>query len=221
MQPFYRSSLKAYALLTALSVLISFIYVDLPLAEYFHSRRGDSLWHFFDWLTEFGEGIYWILPPWVIYLAYRYVPAYTSVFNFLLRKDGHHHRMYMAAFVGLTAFWSGLIVNVLKLIFARYRPVEFFEHGNFGISWFDYGYRMASFPSGHSATAISVAVAFVLLYPRYALPSILIGLMVLFSRVVLAEHYLSDTLMGGFIGVMSSLYLYQRYYRRHMALVSQ
>lgn len=212
----FKQWLVIYAVLTAFIVPILFNVVDLDLAKYFHSRSGDSLWHFFDVLTEFGEGIYWILPPWAIYLFYRFFPELPLG----LLKPLYHNvrqRMYTAAFIGLTAFWSGLIVNILKLIFARYRPVEFFQNDNFGLTWFDYGYRLASFPSGHSTTALGVAMAFSLLFPRYWLPSMIIGVMVLLSRVVLTEHYLSDTVMGGFIGVMTAFYLYERYYRRKMA----
>jgi membrane-associated phospholipid phosphatase len=213
----FKQWLVIYAVLTGMSVPILFNTVDLDLAKYFYSRSGDSLWHFFDFLTEFGEGIYWILPPWTIYLFYRFFPELPLGLLAPLYRNARD-RMYMAAFVGLTAFWSGLIVNILKLIFARYRPVEFFEHGNYGLTWFDHGYRLASFPSGHSTTAIGVAMALSLLFPRYWLPSMIIGIMVLLSRVVLTEHYLSDTVMGGFIGVVTALYIYERYYLKKMAV---
>ncbi len=206
-----RKKLVYYSLFTVVAVLVSYRLFDLDIAVYFHSRSGDSMWYFFEWLTQFGEGGYWILIPWAVYLAYRYLPqsllaSITWVYNNASRK------MYSFAYIGLTAFWSGLLVNILKLIFARHRPDDFFEKDLFGITWFDHGYRLASFPSGHSTTAIGVAMALALLFPRYRLPVMIIGVMVLFSRVVLYEHYLSDTIMGAFVGAMSALYLHRKYY---------
>jgi len=120
--------------------------------------------------------------------------------------------MRLAAFIALTAFWSGLLVNLLKILFARYRPVEYFEHQLYGMSWFDVGYRQASFPSGHSTTALSVAVALMLAFPRFRWLILLAGLLVLSSRIVVTAHYFSDTVMGGYIGVMTTFYIYHRYY---------
>ena len=111
---------------------------------------------------------------------------------------------------------TSVAVNLLKLVFARYRPVEFFQNDNFGFNWLDYGYNMASFPSGHSATALGVAFALAVLFPRYKLLIFPIGLLIVFSRVVVTEHYLSDVIMGGFVGVFTTLCLYQKYFKKHL-----
>ena len=204
-----------FILYTVISVLLSiqsYLYFDKPLISYFHTLAGSNVELVFDYITEFGIGGYWIFYPGGIYFIYRLSKKYPlgpAWLKQLLEKN-RDYRMQVMAFISLTTIASGLTANIFKLIFARYRPVEFIESGNFGFTWFDYGYRLASFPSGHSATALGVAMAFVLLFPRYMLIFVLVGLLIIFSRVVLTEHYLSDVLMGGYVGVITSIWLYRK-----------
>ncbi len=203
--------LIAYSYFTIIVSFLAYLYFDIPMAEYFQERIGNDLWWFFRSITESGEGFYWIVPTGMVYLFYRYVPLQFLPFNSWLRR----HRMEdmrIMGFVSLTALLSGLLVNILKLVFARYRPVEYFSDDNYGMNWFLHGYEMASFPSGHSATALGVAAAVALLFPRFRYPVILYGALVTFSRVVINKHYFSDVLVGGFIGVLISVYLYNRFF---------
>lgn len=215
-----RQKLAVYSVLTFVLALYSFFYLDLAIAEFFHARTGDAVWVIFDHLTEAGEGSYWIVIPAIIYFFYRYFPdKYQAIAPALFKN--RVQRMYTGAFIALTAFWSGLLVNLLKLLFARYRPVEYFQFEHYGMSWFDYGYRMASFPSGHSATALSVAMALALLFTRYRYIILVAGTLILFSRVVLTEHYLSDVVIGGYVGVLTTLYLFQSYYLKKVKNTSR
>ena len=212
-----KRSERFFILYTAVSFsvsILSYFYLDRPVANYFHDLAGSSVEHFFDFITEYGEGFYWIVYPGLIYIIYRLSYRFT-VKPLWLRKvleKNRDYRMRIMAFIALTTIASGLAVNILKLIFARYRPVEYLQNDNYGFSWFDYGYRMASFPSGHSATALGVALALVLLFPRYVLLILPLGLLVVFSRVVVTAHYLSDVIMGGYVGVLATLYLYRRFF---------
>ena len=207
---------RYFILYTAFSFLLSilsYLYLDKPVTRFFHRYEGSDLEAFFDFITESGEGFYWIVPTGLMYLFYRYFPLYLLPFSDWFKRN-RLTDMRNAGFIALSALASGIAVNLLKLVFARYRPVEYFQNDNFGFNWFDYGYRMASFPSGHSATAMSVAFALVLLFPRYKLLIMPIGVLIVFSRVVVIEHYLSDVIMGGFVGVITTLYLYQRYFNK-------
>jgi len=193
---------------------ISYFLWDIELAHYFAQYQQTSVEHFFDIVTEFGDGFYWIVYPGIIYLSFRYIEHFPEKFiplsDYIFRS--RQAWMRLSLFILSTTAISGIIVNIFKLIFARFRPVELLENGNFGFNWFDYGYRLASFPSGHSATALSVAMAFALVFPKHRFWLLPMGFFVIFSRVVLTEHYLSDVLVGSVIGVYTSLYLYRKIY---------
>jgi membrane-associated phospholipid phosphatase len=182
------------------------------MAMYFQENLYNHVYDFFRFITESGEGLYWIVPPGLVYLFYRYFPLTWLPFSAWF-IDKREEDMRTMGFIALSALLSGLLVNILKLVFARFRPVEFFEFQNYGMNWFAHGYDVASFPSGHSATALGVAAAVALLFPRFRYPVLFYGALVTFSRVVVNKHYLSDVLVGGYIGVLVSVYLYCRYFK--------
>lgn len=62
-----------------------------------------------------------------------------------------------------------------------------------------------SFPSGHSAAAMSVAVSYAMSFPAFAASLLLLALLVGLSRVRLGVHYPGDVLAGQAIAVVSAV----------------
>jgi membrane-associated phospholipid phosphatase len=143
---------------------------------------------FFKYITFLGDGIFYAL----------------LVIYFLIKE-----RRF--GFTGLWSFAaSSLFAQILKRIFfpGALRPKRFFE--NSPLLHFLEGvniHGMASFPSGHTASAFSIALW--LSYKsgnRYlSLLYLLLASLVGYSRVYLAQHFLEDVTMGSFIGVMFTL----------------
>jgi undecaprenyl-diphosphatase len=64
-----------------------------------------------------------------------------------------------------------------------------------------------SFPSGHSAAAMAVAIAYAQAFPALATPLLAIGALVGASRVMLGVHYPGDVLCGQLLTALTALVL--------------
>lgn len=93
--------------------------------------------------------------------------------------------------------WNMLVIQSIKRVVKRDRP----EFGDFsmGVVKFD----LHSFPSGHSGRAAIVMIFMPLLFPDFAWFWILWGLAIMFSRLLLGVHYVSDIVGGFFVGLLS------------------
>ncbi|MGH7619423.1 MAG: phosphatase PAP2 family protein [Gemmatimonadaceae bacterium] len=62
-----------------------------------------------------------------------------------------------------------------------------------------------SFPSGHAAAAMSVAIVYAIAFPAFASILIPLAMLVGMSRVCLGVHYPGDVLMGQIIAVLTAI----------------
>ncbi|MEP6713449.1 MAG: phosphatase PAP2 family protein, partial [Ferruginibacter sp.] len=102
---------------------------------------------------------------------------------------------------------SGIAVQIIKNLINSPRPKLFFEHGqylffidNLSLS----GY--ASFPSGHTATAFAIATVSMLILKnkKWNLSFLIAAILVGYSRIYLAQHFLLDVLTGALIGTIAA-----------------
>lgn len=180
-------------IITIIFIAISYFYFDIPIASYFYEQRNSLIVSVASILTNLGEGVYYIVPSLILFLYWRKRnPVYGKT----------------AFFIFATTASSGIIVNLLKVFFARYRPKMYFSEQLYGFDWFHTGASMASFPSGHSTTAMGVWFAFALLLPKYRYLLLSIGVLIVSTRIIVTAHYLSDTLAGSLLGVIVTLICY-------------
>jgi membrane-associated phospholipid phosphatase len=111
--------------------------------------------------------------------------------------------------LALTATAGGMTADVAKLLVSRTRPRNFSvlpdsvsETFQGWLPLFSHGSAAQSFPSAHTATAVSLAIMLSAAYPRgrwwFATLAVLVGL----HRVQSGAHYLSDVFAGAFVGWM-------------------
>ena len=189
---------KSFILITFIVIFatFSYLFIDKNLALFL---KDNSLKDFFSKVTVFGKSEYYLIPSFLVFLI-------AKKFNEKLSKK--------ALYIFTTVALSGILVILIKTITARYRPPALLKDNLYGFNWFDVGYIVNSFPSGHATTAFSAFVGFSLLWPRYAAVFITFALLIALSRVILDVHYLSDILIGSLLGSICSIYLYKKFFER-------
>lgn len=109
------------------------------------------------------------------------------------------------------ALGGGLLAVIIKLCISRARPhstdlsVATFTstfHGVFPL--FSARSGLQSFPSGHSATAIGVAIALTMLFPRGRWFFGLLAATTAISRIIVHAHFPTDVAAGLMIGAWSA-----------------
>lgn len=102
-------------------------------------------------------------------------------------------------------FGAGAAANVVKACLGRPRPFQWLAQGGVGApwswdgSWFPFGANgtaLQSFPSGHTATAVGLALGLAALYPQGRCYFAALAALVAVQRVMTDMHYVSDVLAG-------------------------
>lgn len=182
---------------TTLIVLISLAWIDRPLALFLHAR-GPDLHALFDLTGRLGIAWGWLLLFGFAFAALHWGGEFPRLYSL-----DRPMRAWSAVpgFVFAAVAASGLVVDLLKVAFGRLRPKLLFSSDLSGFGWFGWHADHWSFPSGHTATIVSLMTALWLLWPRHLLFYILTGAIIAGSRVVVGAHYLSDVVAGAFVAV--------------------
>ena len=103
---------------------------------------------------------------------------------------------------------SGIAVQIIKNLTNAPRPKLFFEAGQY-LHFID-GVSLAnnsSFPSGHTATAFAIATVMVVMMKdkSWQLLILIATVLVGYSRIYLAQHFLLDVMIGAMIGSASGI----------------
>ncbi len=170
---------------------IAYTFWDLPLV-YFCRGLGRPVLDAAEWITMAGESRWYFM---------ILVPALLIFWRILKNKTWTIRMFFLLACISV----SGLVNIPLKWIAGRNRPVNLFEHGLFGFDFFESGYALNSFPSGHTVTVFFLAAALTILFPRFGAWAFLPAAVIAASRVIIASHYLSDVIAGAVVGVVCTL----------------
>jgi lipid A 4'-phosphatase len=186
------------AALTAVAVLLSMIFVDRPAAYFFHDQS-DAVHNVFQFITQFGLSKWYLIGAALIWLGLRLAPRLPRFAPLASRLEAWSY-LPLHFFVSLAA--SGLVVDLIKILVGRTRPKLLFTHGEFAFTGLASHADHWSFPSGHAANAVAIALALATIWPRLLPLGIVFAGLVMASRVVITAHYVSDVIMGAFVAVM-------------------
>lgn len=106
---------------------------------------------------------------------------------------------------GMANLLSHLAVQALKRTVVRRRPTVALPHLTALAELPDH----LSFPSGHSAAAMAIAASICLTEPLAGIPAVALALLVGASRVYLRVHYLTDVVVGQFLGATTAVLVTQ------------
>jgi membrane-associated phospholipid phosphatase len=108
-------------------------------------------------------------------------------------------------FVGFTSEIAGLVAMIFRVLIGRTRPTAPLPQGFYGLwhdgHWLIGKYQFSSFPSGHSATAVGLVAALWLVHRGWGSVGILYAVAVMWSRIALNCHHLSDVVASTVLSI--------------------
>jgi membrane-associated phospholipid phosphatase len=155
------------------------------------ASRSLPLHQFAWWCSKLGEG--WVPAAAGILLAVLFI---------VLNRPGVAAKVF---FVALTCQLTGLAGLLLRILTGRTRPLAHAPQGFYGVwhdgHWLIGKYEFSSFPSGHAATAVGLAAAAWLVHRGWGALAAIYALAVLWSRLALQCHHLSDVVASAMLAV--------------------
>jgi membrane-associated phospholipid phosphatase len=116
---------------------------------------------------------------------------------------------YLALMVLSSYIISGIIAQVLKYFIIEARPAVFLKESTYQYFINDVTlHNLHSFPSGHSVSTFAMAavLSFYLKNKNYSMLFLAIAILIGYSRIYLAQHFLDDVLSGALIGFVSAIF---------------
>ena len=127
------------------------------------------------------------------------VASYTVVKDERVRFYRQWAWIFIFAF--LAVLLSGLVVDLIKVVVGRARPKLLDLVWFYGFLPVNFRADYQSFPSGHAATAASVALALTYLRPDLRWFAVAFALPIVASRVIINAHFVGDVVGGAAIAL--------------------
>jgi membrane-associated phospholipid phosphatase len=191
--------LRAFIWFTAttfLGCLLLIVFFDQPLALFTQQHLAGAR-PFFAACTQIAEEGYTMLMWPIKGLPLLFV---GSLVGFLLIRIGLRQPWgNVFLLLLLTHIASQVSANLLKGAVHRLRPEALFGAGYTGLGFWQVGPNNDSFPSAHVAVFFSLFWPFVVAFPRYRIPLLMVPAVVCIGRLILGQHYVSDVWFSGWL----------------------
>lgn len=158
--------------------------------------------HIFDagiWLIAFGLITILIYARKVVKAGNLKFKDWFNVKNFMLNMQSTN-----AFLIFCSVLSASIVGKILKVCIGRFRPVFYEALGITGFNPFSWDWAFNSMPSGHAFATFAGLVTIGMLKPKYKwltwTGAILVGL----SRVAVGAHWVTDVLLGAFIGMVAA-----------------
>jgi len=134
-----------------------------------------------------------IVSVFVFFLYKAFTNEFDFRFAFIKIKNSY------VFYVLLSIFFACGIVKLLKVVIGRARPI-FADPTLFNIC--SESSEFNSMPSGHTAVCFATLVMLGMLFPRIKWATWTFAIIVGVSRVYIGMHWVSDVILGAFIGML-------------------
>ena len=192
-------------------ILLGIRWYDIPLYVYLQQYNYVA-WRWFAnifdakvWLVVFG------LATIVMYLKKTYdlrndPTTHMHWFNIkFLTRDAYAKLKNSNAFlVFCSLVLSGVVVEILKFVIGRARPIFFDEFGIVGFFPGTFEWAFNSMPSGHTALSFAGLVMLGMLMPRFKVLTWGLAFLIGLSRVAIGAHWPTDVILGAFVGMVAA-----------------
>jgi membrane-associated phospholipid phosphatase len=173
--------------LGAALLIVGSFYLDPSAREWMTRHQDASVKHFVEWVSWLGD--------WPGHVLLGLVLAAIAYW----RGSRKWTRIFAAMI--LACALAGVATRVVKISAGRARPSIKTEAGWTGPR---FGSRFHSFPSGHTAASTAFFATLAFASWRIGLGFLAIPLLIAFSRMYVAAHYLSDVVAAALIGAMAA-----------------
>ncbi len=170
-------------------ITLSFLYLDQPIAYYYHHLAQERDLYLLEWLTQLGLGGLYLISLFLLAIFFRYI----------YRKKLWEVRTW---FLWLSVVLASVICFMLKVFLGRARPELLFSGHLYGFYGFHKHAPFWSFPSGHTTTIMAFVFGLSALFPRYCYLYIFAGLALAATRIMLTAHFLSDVLVATYLALL-------------------
>ena len=170
----------------ALLIVASF-YLDPDSREWMTRHQDSGVKHFMEWVSRIGD--------WPGHIALGLVLGAIAYW----RGNRKWTRIFAAMI--LACALAGVATRVVKISAGRARPSVQTEAGWNGPRLSS---RFHSFPSGHTAASTAFFATLAFVSWRIGMPLLIVPLLIAFSRMYVAAHYLSDVVAAALIGAMAA-----------------
>lgn len=157
--------------------------------------QGNSFLHTLQEITFLGKSTWYIIISLLLFIFFH-------------MRDNKKFATFSLYFLTSNII-AGILVWIFKFPLGRIRPKLFLENGEYGFAGLGVSYEYVSFPSGHSITIIATTVALGYMIPKFKYPLYLLGGIIALSRIATNSHFLSDVVVGSYLGALISIILYK------------
>lgn len=192
-------------------ILLGVRWYDIPLYVYLQQYNYVA-WR---WFANIFDGKVWVivfgLATIVMYLKKTYdlrndPTTHMHWFNIkFLTRDAYAKLKNSNAFlVFCSLVLSGIVVEILKFVIGRARPIFFDEFGIVGFFPGTFEWAFNSMPSGHTALSFAGLVMLGMLMPRFKVLTWGLAILIGLSRVAIGAHWPTDVILGAFVGMVAA-----------------